>query len=127
MRTIKFRAWDKERKEMRYEDWKDMCESDCCYCYTQKENVIMFWTGLKDKNRKEIYEGDIVKVFGAFSNDEHSLFKVYYDNGCFRCKLIGNDKDNHTGLPDDDILSMFDDCKIIGNIYEDSKLLEVKQ
>lgn len=72
MKEIKFRAWDKNQKWMFYPSsisWKD---GKLWVCNSRGENrleyelinpnaELMQYTGLKDKNGKEIYEGDIVK------------------------------------------------------------------
>jgi uncharacterized phage protein (TIGR01671 family) len=72
----KFRAWHKDAKEMFHSSparifaWKD------------EENQpmeIMQYTGLKDKNGKEIYEGDILKGYGK----EITRYVVAFTNGSF--------------------------------------------
>lgn len=99
MRTIKFRAWD--GKKMWTVETMDELQS--------KELQVMQFTGLLDKNGKEIYEGDIMSVNGEVA-------KVFYDenNVCF---CLDTDVD-------------YNPCigryEIIGNIYEHSHLLSTK-
>ncbi|KIL31219.1 YopX family protein [Bacillus spizizenii] len=73
------------------------------------------YTGLKDKNGQEIYEGDIV------IDERKNSAKVVFDDGCF-C-VIGYLGDLRTH-PLRDYLFCGERFEVIGNIYEDSELLE---
>ena len=86
------------------------------------------YTGLKDKNGKEIYEGDIVHADGNNSNytvkfGEHEL-SSHYDSSPHIC--TGFYLLRHNGLSFNEIESIGGDCsylEVIGNIYENKELL----
>lgn len=74
---------------------------------------LMQYTGLKDKNNKEIYEGDVIKYTTWFKGYESTYSInyniVFYDNGHF------------SPLYNSDIIEI----EVIGNIYENPEWLEV--
>ena len=120
MREIKFRVWDKYDNEMKY-DAQDTYDyivnnimEDCFGDVLKSERYeIMQYTGLKDKNGKEIYEGDIWRY-------EEIVGSVVFDKGAFSL---------HTDLGKGavgclDIGIFRNACEVIGNIYENPDLLE---
>ncbi|MCY8837585.1 YopX family protein [Bacillus atrophaeus] len=103
MKEIKFRSWIKDKKEMLYEfTLKQPTVSNC------KKNILMQYTGLKDKNGREIYEGDIVthlnEKYEITTNPFTQEFVVDSDTGQERLGVLNNQ------------------VEVIGNIYEDHTL-----
>ena len=124
----KFRAWDKETKEM-FKDTFAITESGQVVIVEQDfvtdtpdyvfagHLAIMQSTGLEDKNGKEIFEGDIVKM-----SKDVSVDTTYYEVVRRRGGAYSLESKQH-GC---DLWIRHTDCEIIGNIYENPELLEVE-
>ena len=121
-RPIKFRAWDK--KNGYYADYEDVEEeiaaqatdgwrSDGGTSFTLDCGIKHFeleqYTGLKDKNDKEIWVGDIVKCW------DEDYGEVYFDTISLQYRVKFSDGD------DEDLVSA--EPEVIGNIHENPELL----
>ncbi|ATV34654.1 YopX family protein [Fusobacterium pseudoperiodonticum] len=127
MREIKFRAWVKEKKAIFEVILIDYVTKKVTYLLERVGHLLsirdakfndvelMQYTGLKDKNNKEIYEGDI--LFESFGE---RYYKVVFENGGFRAEFKG-DFDEHSF---DLIDVVAQGCEIVGNIYENSELIK---
>jgi uncharacterized phage protein (TIGR01671 family) len=123
MQKIKFRAWNKEKKEFDYIDFSFGGE---VYCNT--DNLpLQQYTGAKDKNGKEIYEGDIIASFATNDNELTEVHRgvVEYNNSAF-CFYI-NGQSIHSIFDCYGMLQIgIDKKEIIGNVYENEELLTNK-
>lgn len=128
MREIKFRAWLKYRKEIVDVEEIDFMNKVINYIDNDYENnrqeiigacfediELMEYTGLKDKNEKEIYEGDIVKLR---ANHGIGVVKYYDEWGAFVVEYIKPRPLAVLGMN-----YYKEDIEVIGNIYENSELL----
>lgn len=118
MREIKFRAWD--NKEIHYFGLHEVYGNDVYYDtgngldYSVGVHVrwtkckLMQFTGLKDKNGVDIYEGDVIKVEGY----PDIITEVIFSKGMF------------TGKISNYLYMVCDICNIIGNIYENPELIK---
>ena len=137
MREIKYRMWNKKEKKMYkvgvldFDDEKAYIKNYLSYTvsnYMFEDIELMQYTGLHDKNGKEIYEGEIIKIKYRkgfkFGEPIYEIFiaKVNYnsaytsfvtencnpENICHECENLGDYKD----------------IEVIGNIYENPELLK---
>jgi uncharacterized phage protein (TIGR01671 family) len=143
-REIKFRAWDKDSKLMLYKEFYDhnwyttpKNDEDGCHTYSsmqysdQYHKELMQFTGLKDKNGKEIYEGDIVRGFekeAGFPPYDSTLPRaIEFRDGCWCFNANRYDEGDwirfgfwtHSNKGKTTLKQL----EVIGNIYENPKLL----
>lgn len=115
-RVIKFRAWDEKTKHMYYDSGHVVLESkgECYNLQTGEKLIPLFFIGLLDKNKREIYEGDIVKTAKGYVGDyyiDSALAEVKFEPPDFILLTNKILPDNH-----------WTDCEVIGNIYENTNL-----
>ena len=113
-REIKFRAWDEETKQMKrcgiYPDGVPMAYAGGDYAVALYDRPLMQYTGLKDKNGKEIYEGDILKD----TQEDRIVGDIQWGFNSFQ---LPNPYDITNYNPEDEL-------EIIGNIYQNPELLK---
>ncbi len=147
---FKFRCWDKVQQQMHYDDFiitsvgkihKPFPSSlemgtiqgnddELAYRYLQfdqAENndnsvILMQCTGLKDKNGKLIYEGDILQFTANYPHlEDKRILRVFYKDFSFRCWDYSHKDWHPLWQYDTDVTA--EKIEIIGNIYQDSYLL----
>ena len=122
MREIKFRMWNKKENKMyevgqiNFDDKRIFMKNYNMYIYSSypfEDVELMQFTGLHDKNGKEIYEGDIV------DNGYNKGIVKYGEYNCSCCEGVYG-----WYVDGGDIRSAEDFLEVIGNIYENPELLK---
>jgi|SRR5665647_526411 len=131
MREIKFRAWDPEHEAMYSSEDAGL---DWLFGLKRHGATVMQFTGLKDKNGTEIYEGDICRMVyeedegGGWHSDKKVRGRVYFDTHWgvkFDCRdgtqrtADAHWSDQQSAVRD------YRNVEVIGNIYESPELLNV--
>jgi uncharacterized phage protein (TIGR01671 family) len=140
MREIKFRMWlkkDKKLVKVSSIDWwgnkifdlssddRQVTEGELSYGINddnRSQFILMQYTGLKDKNGAEIWEGDIGITpcihmehiwYVGFIHGAFNLVYKYQEGGLRQTKFFN-------------LSEFYENCEVIGNIYENPELLDDK-
>jgi len=126
MKEYRFRAWDKDKNIMFVPEYIDEDGNACnssLYPYVSgmgfaeevfavENAILMQYTGIKDKNGKEIYEGDVLQSYCSECSAGRKDVVRFVNSG-FWCG-----KDDDLWMPNSE------HCEVLGNIYETPELLK---
>ncbi|WP_369526494.1 YopX family protein [Lacticaseibacillus paracasei] len=135
-REIKFRAWDKVHEcylydvqgaydtlsgHVKYGDGENACyDEDCFGNFLDNDRyVVEQFTGIHDKNGREIYEGDVLDIGLRNQDGKPVIAPVSY--ATYAAGYVLDNGGNGIWQ------RLTEDCEVIGNIFEDKQLLDKKQ
>ena len=111
---FKFRVWKGQENRMVYDvTYLNPLILDPAIKEENKHNILMQCTGLKDKNGKLIYEGDICKYKFEEIGEQKAI--IYFNKEL--CSFLAKPLNDFQ-------YTKINNCEVIGNIYLDSHLLE---
>ena len=130
MRTIKFRRYDyleNKMESIRTMNF-DMKTNECIYTTNNFSNgarspsasPLLQFTGFKDLNGREIFEGDIIKYV-------NQLYKVEFFNGGFFLRgstKYDGESDLVYGIHFSDMADLEKHCEIVGNVFENQEMFK---
>lgn len=119
MREIKFRAYDKKIRKfsnfiINCKNSIEFMDDNTCGWYGEnheryKDFELMQYTGVKDKNGKEIYEWDIL-----LDSHTEEYCNVVFEDGCYIAEFQTNTIE---------LNEVVKDLEVVGNIYENPELI----
>lgn len=127
MREIKFRVYDSISNKTH--PW-GVVKEHALIEFELEHYTLLQYTGLKDKNGKDIYEGDIIKFHTGVRQRDNTNMKICFNGGCFGFRGLSHDgvkiissfipfsaiqsslENNNIWLDTEDVL------EVIGNIYD---------
>ena len=130
-REIKFRAWDEKNKMWIIKSLEDLLQWSADGNYQNRDMEFVVWeqyTGLKDRNGKEIYEGDIITFTeidedSCMGKEDTYTGKVEWIDEISQWRFIypsGRRTELHFIVQ----LPTIKSCEVIGNIYQNPELLQ---